>query len=129
MEAAQHGEGRFTVQLADVPIIVFKNKLAGEKHAVRKVRTNSFHEVCELFDGINAERHIRSRRKAAVVAIRDKESQRPFRLLHATTEVGLDSNDASVAICLFLVENSLIRVWKFPVSFPVGCVGNSDASF
>jgi hypothetical protein len=30
MQAAQHGEGRFIVQLADVPIIVFKNKLAGK---------------------------------------------------------------------------------------------------
>ena len=80
MQAAQHGECGFTVQLADVPIVVFENQLAGEEYAVRKIQPYFFREVCELFHGINAKRNIGLRGEPAVVAIGDEESQRSLRL-------------------------------------------------
>jgi hypothetical protein len=45
MQLPKHGEGRFTVQLADVPVVAFENQLAGKEDAVREVLVDSFRQL------------------------------------------------------------------------------------
>jgi len=47
--------GRFTVQLTNIPIIAFKDELAGKEDAVRKFTVDFRGEVRELFDRVGAE--------------------------------------------------------------------------
>ena len=67
MESAQHGERGLAVQLADVPVVALENELARKKDAVREIGADSLSELGELFDGIDAEAEISSRREATVV--------------------------------------------------------------
>ena len=72
MQPAQHGKRRFTVQLTDIPVVVFEDELAGKEDAVRKFTVDLLGEVRELFDGIGAKREARLGGEAVVVAIRYK---------------------------------------------------------
>ena len=121
MQAAQHGECRFTVQLADVPIVIFENQLAGEEHAVRKIQPYFFRQACEFFDGINDERHLRFRGKVAVVAIGDEESQCPFRL----SPLLLQFIGTAVALRIDRARTHKDKIPEVPREFspdPVQCV-------
>jgi hypothetical protein len=59
MQPSQHGKRRFTVKLADIPVVALEDELAGKEDAVRKFTVDLFGEVRELFDGIGAEREAR----------------------------------------------------------------------
>ena len=58
MQLTEQGEGRFTVQLTDVPVIALENQLAGKKNAVREILADSFRQFDELFDRVRAEGEI-----------------------------------------------------------------------
>jgi len=45
MQPAQHRECRFTVQLTNIPIVMFEDELAGEKNAVWKFLVNLLGEL------------------------------------------------------------------------------------
>src|SRR5262249_8022155 len=67
VETTQHHERRLAVKLADIPVIVLENKLAGEEDAVREILANLLGKGRQLLDRIDAEGNIGFRCEAAVV--------------------------------------------------------------
>src|ERR1700756_3582044 len=75
MQPTQHGKRRFTVQLTNVPIVVFEDELAGKEDAVRKFMVDLFGEVSQLFNWVSAEGQVCFGGQTPVMAVADKVIQ------------------------------------------------------